>query len=363
MLAQMDVRGVTLPKTEVVKPRPVRPAWKARSRCTAALAVVILALGGGAAHAQQLPDTSWVPPGLVPRWTTGTGPRVVIDGAHHNFHTVDGRYGAFARILRLDGCRVSGSTEKFSAASLRDMEVLVVANPLHPRNESNWSLPTPPAFDVAEVEATREWVRAGGALLLIVDHMPFPGAAASLAAGFGISFRNGFAGAGGELGPITFRPGPVGTGIRGGRLAPHPLVRGAYPGEGVDSLVSFTGSAFRPPEGAEPLLLLPSDTISLEPAQAWQFGKETPRTAVGGWCQGATIRYGRGRVAVFGEAAMFSAQLAGDPPVPMGMNAPAAAQNFRFLLNTVHWLAGELEEENSSRSPANRPFLRRGSPR
>jgi hypothetical protein len=52
------------------------------------------------------------------------------------------------------------------------------------------------------------------------------------------------------------------------------------------------------------------------------------------------LAFGRGRVAVFGEAAMFSAQLAGPERRPMGMNAPEAPQNPRFLLNLVRWLAG-----------------------
>jgi hypothetical protein len=51
------------------------------------------------------------------------------------------------------------------------------------------------------------------------------------------------------------------------------------------------------------------------------------------------MRRGKGRVAVFGEAAMFSAQLEGALRSPMGMNLPAAAENSRFLLNLMRWLA------------------------
>ena len=45
---------------------------------------------------------------------------------------------------------------------------------------------------------------------------------------------------------------------------------------------------------------------------------------------------------MFGEAAMFSAQLAGPNRGPMGMNDPAAAQNPQFMLNVLHWLTGVL---------------------
>lgn len=55
------------------------------------------------------------------------------------------------------------------------------------------------------------------------------------------------------------------------------------------------------------------------------------------------MRFGKGRVAVFGEAAMFSAQLAGPNKDPMGMNDPIASRNPQFLLNLMHWLSGKLK--------------------
>lgn len=50
---------------------------------------------------------------------------------------------------------------------------------------------------------------------------------------------------------------------------------------------------------------------------------------------------GRGRVALFGEAAMFTAQRAGPERAPVGMNAPAAAQNAQLALNLVRWLTAD----------------------
>jgi hypothetical protein len=47
-------------------------------------------------------------------------------------------------------------------------------------------------------------------------------------------------------------------------------------------------------------------------------------------------------MAVFGEAAMFSAQLAGPFQFRMGMNAPGAEQNHQLLLNVMHWLTREV---------------------
>jgi hypothetical protein len=78
------------------------------------------------------------------------------------------------------------------------------------------------------------------------------------------------------------------------------------------------------------------------PQVAWQFSRLTPRLAGAGMLQGVVLTHGRGRVAVFGEAAMFSAQIAGPQRRPMGMNDPAAPQNAQFLLNVLHWLSGVL---------------------
>lgn len=83
----------------------------------------------------------------------------------------------------------------------------------------------------------------------------------------------------------------------------------------------------------------------LLPIEAWQFSETTPGLSAKGLLQGAVARYGSGRVAVFGEAAMFTAQLAGPRRLPVGMNSPDAPQNAQFLLNVVHWLSGLLSDD------------------
>ena len=82
---------------------------------------------------------------------------------------------------------------------------------------------------------------------------------------------------------------------------------------------------------------------SVQPERAWQFTDDSPREDVEGYCQAAVRQLGKGRVAIFGEAAMFSAQQAGQGR-KFGMNAPEAEQNQQLLLNTLHWLSGTLDE-------------------
>ena len=301
-------------------------------------------------RAQQVPDTSFHPPVPRPAYATDAGARLCLDEGHHNFHTLDNRFRAFGDLARRDGYRVRALREAFTASALSRCELLVISN-AQP-SDAPWSeypLPTPSAFTETEIAAVHAWVERGGRLLLIADHMPLAGAAAGLALAFGARFTNGFAypGAtdadieaargGGSSEPTLFRQ-------TDGTLAAHVIRSGRDPSEAVMQIRSFTGQAFRwDVPGATALMLLPKDYISLEPAIAWQFRPDTPRRPVGGWWQGGTRRVGRGRVALFGEAAMFSAQVAGAERRPMGMNAPLAEQNAQFTLNVLHWLTGVLE--------------------
>lgn len=283
----------------------------------------------GDVAAQQRSDSAFAPSVADPAYARGTGPVILLDEAHVNFHTRDGRYRAFADVLEADGYQVRASAEPFTAAVLREARVLAIANALHESNATEWRLPTPSAFTDAEIGAVVRWVREGGSLLLIADHMPFPGAASDLARAFGFEFTNGFAMSRG--GTLVFRRSD-------GTLANHAITNG----RGIDSVATFTGQAFQASDDVVPLLILPPGIVSLEPDVAWEFNETTARRDVGGHLQGAVRAFGAGRVAVFGEAAMFSAQRTGTG-VPMGMNAPIATQNPEFLRAVLAWLVTDSE--------------------
>ncbi|MDX1748303.1 MAG: hypothetical protein R3324_20400, partial [Halobacteriales archaeon] len=164
--------------------------------------------------------------------------------------------------------------------------------------------------------------------------MPIAGHAEALASSFGIRFHNGFVFDDEGNGSITFRRSD-------GTLTGRDVVDGRNGSEHVDSVTTFTGQAFRVDPGvdADPLLVVPEPYTVLLPRVAWEFSDSTPRVSAAYLLQGALVRHGRGRLAVFGEAAMFTAQLSGPNEWPMGMNHPSAAQNYRFVLNVLRWLA------------------------
>lgn len=283
--------------------------------------------------AQQVPDLKYQPAVASPAYKPGDGPHVAIDQSHHNFHTATGRYQPFADLLRRDGYQVSGFDKPFSAESLKLVNVLVIANPLNERNKSDWSLPTPCAFSSDEITAVHGWVEGGGSLFLIVDHMPFPGATGDLAKAFGIEFSNGYAkdGQWKQGAPDQFT---LGTGLH-----ECAITRGRSKQEHITKVVTFTGSAFKLPKNATPVLTFGSGSISHETRKAPGITPDSPQVSIEGWSQGALLTIGKGRVAVFGEAAMFSAQRYGaNQSKTMGMNNPDATQNYQFLLNILHWL-------------------------
>lgn len=275
--------------------------------------------------AQVIADTTFES-GLPPFFPEGSGPCICIDAAHNNLHTIESNFRPFAQLLRENGYRVKGINKLFkSAKDLGDCQVLVISNALHASNLGNWQLPTPSAFTEDEIHTLEQWVKDGGRLWLIADHMPFAGAAHDLATRFGFEYSNGFA--------------QVVKGTNGndrfskslGTLKEHNVTAE------IPYLVSFMGSAFRYPEQSQPLMTFTGEDISREPEIAWEFDANTRQVDLQGYAQAALMEYGQGRIAVFGEAAMLTAQIANEQ-FKVGFNSPHAPHNARFLLNVLQWL-------------------------
>jgi hypothetical protein len=281
--------------------------------------------------AQQIPDTAYQPEITHPAYGHAAGPVIFIDEGHHNFHTKEGRYKAFSNLLERDGYMVREYKGLFVKEKLTKGKVLVISNALNEINVRDWTLPNPSAFTAAEIEVVRKWVADGGSLFLIADHMPMAGAARDLAAAFGFAFTNGFVFDTTARGPSTFR-------MADGTLIDSQLTRGRYDHENVSQVATFTGQAFTIPEKAVPVLVFDQRYVNYLPDTAWAFRASTTRYNAGGYAQGAYMNYGQGRLVVFGEAAMFSAQLAGPEKVKAGMNHETAKQNYQLLLNIIHWL-------------------------
>jgi len=285
-------------------------------------------------NAQQLGDTSFKAKNTSRTFSPANSPLVFLDEAHHNFHTMDGRYRPFVEILKSDGYLVKKNKEQFSKESLSGVDILIISNALSNKNVKNWSLPNYSAFSREEIEAVYQWVKKGGSLFLIADHMPFPKAAEDMAAIFGFQFNNGYVEDLDNKAQLFEK--------HKGTLVEHAILTGTGKKEEIKSVKAFTGQAFLSPPNAKPLLVFGDSAISLMPSKSWKFPDDTPEISVKGWNQGATLEFDKGRVVVFGEAAMFTAQVSGKAKRKMGVIAKGAEQNERFLLNIMLWLSKEI---------------------
>lgn len=177
-----------------------------------------------------------------------------------------------------------------------------------------------------------------------------------------------------------------------GWLDDHPITRGRSGfSESIPYVTSFTGQSFKYAETSgqtcAPVMQLGEGTYNLlTVAQDAYFGVDSTdsetnlvtealtnqkvpkytanfvstanserKTDCSGYLQGATITRGAGKIALFGEAGMFTAQVAADMRTQMGFNNALATPNQQFVLNTVRWLDGvTLGESNKSASaPSN----------
>jgi hypothetical protein len=283
--------------------------------------------------AQQVPDTNFIFKIENPAYSKGSGPVIMVDNYHYNFHNIEDRYKPFAKLLESDGYVLSSYSNYFTKEGLEKCRILVISNALDSSNLQTWSLPTHSAFTKAEIAEIEKWVKSGGRLFLIADHMPFAGAAYQLGKAFGFEYKNCFAKDEREGMPQRFCR-------EDGNLPSNRITDGRNEKEKVDTVIAFTGSAFKIPDGAEPILPLGEFYTLYMPTTAWEFKDDTPTESGKGYYQGAYMKYGKGKIMIFGEAAMFSAQIAGTGPDQRraGFNIPRARQNIQLLLNIIHWL-------------------------
>lgn len=299
-----------------------------------ATTLVLLLVLSLSAFAQQLADPEFNVTVENPAYKKD-GPRVLFDEAHHNFHTTEGRYKPFVDLLMNDGYRVIRNRQPFTKSTLSGFKVLVIANALG-AEEMDDNGADGSAFTEEETQAVHDWVRSGGALLLIADHAPFGGAAAALGNRFGVDMSKGF----------TYDPANSATNSpsllifsrENKLLATHPITEGRDQNERLNTVQSFTGQSLKGPEDSIAILKL-SDTAKDTPNR-----EADSSVSAAGRAQAIALKFGKGRVVVQGEAAMLSAQISGQNKQKMGMNVPGN-DNRQYALNLMHWLSGLLKEK------------------
>jgi hypothetical protein len=298
-----------------------------------AFALSLVFLTAFSVFGQQMADPNFDAKVATPAYKT-SGPKVLFDEAHNNFHTATGRYKPFADLITNDGYQIVPNKEKFSAATLKDYKILVISNALGaPR--MNDPLAANAAFTDEESDAVRDWVKAGGALLLIADHAPMGAANHALAQRFGVEMSKMFTLDNQNYDKDSQNPGFIVYTRESGRLVDHPVTRGRNDAERVNKIVTFTGQSLKGPADSVAFLKL------ADSAQDAMPGTSTPVSAAGR-SQGLAMKFGKGRAIVMGEAGMLSAQIVQPQGVKFGMNREGI-DNRQLALNIMHWLSGLLK--------------------
>lgn len=297
------------------------------------LCCVFVAHGSGQ---EQLFDPGFDARVARPAYSSARRPKVLFDEGHFNVHTSGGTYKPFSELLTNDGYRVSPNKERFSGKSLKGYDVLVIANALGGAGDTPQA--AQPAFTDEECDAMRDWVRAGGALLLVADHNPAASAAEGLARRFGVDMSRGLT----YDESHYFKPEGAKTFLEftrdGGLLGDHPITRGRNATEGITRVVSFAGQSLKGPPGSVALLNLSGSAMDLS------FPDRKSRVSAAGRSQALAMTFGKGRVVVAGEAGMLTAQVITDATGAsprerrLGMNTPNT-DNRQLALNIMHWLS------------------------
>lgn len=290
------------------------------------------------AQRSQAVDRNWSFQNDSPAWQAGSGPQIIFSIKESDFIKT-GLHEPLAALARSDGFRTEESDPPLSPVTLQQGSILVLINPYLRSSYRDYPAMLPPSvYADEEIAGIRQWVGAGGALLVIADHAPYGGGSSALAEAFGFSFINGHAIEDAAIleGMVRVRWGfEAGTGLNTG----HPVTDGGMGRHPVTRFFAFGGQAFLPPEQATVLLRFPKGWTALFAFDAVREFRTAQRMDASGLAQGAVMDYGKGRVAVFTEAGAFSAQLLPDGR-RIGFNTPEGQDNPEFVLSLLRWLSG-----------------------
>lgn len=268
----------------------------------------------------------------------GRHPKVLFDEAHKNAATADGAYRPFVDLISSDGYQVLPSGRELSKKALSGFDILVIANPSGPQVQ-----PEASAFTEEESNAIKNWVDAGGCLLLIISHLPYSAAADLLTKRLNIDITKGHTldrsnydqGSADETQLLFTRTNHL--------LQDHAITRGRTASEQINQVITFSGTSLKGPPGSVSFLALADTAMDLLPPAALKASSAEPappdhkQVSAAGRAQGIAMESGKGRVVILGEAAMLTAQIT-PQGFRFGMNLPGY-DNRQLALNIMHWLS------------------------
>tara|TARA_B110000503_G_C7116040_1_gene400389 strand:+ start:97 stop:1020 length:924 start_codon:yes stop_codon:yes gene_type:complete len=269
-----------------------------------------------------------------PTYEKEKGPKILLDGAHHNFFIQWNFIKPFSDLAKADGYETIIDSLKFTPNYLERFDIVMIISALPFDFTTKNEVTNESTFTKEEINNLYDWVNKGGSLLVFSEHAPFDQAINPLLKKFGISSSIGttidslnYNKKLGNKGWIEF------TQENGGLNQEHPIINGNNKNKKVTSLLTLGGSA----------LTGESYTNVLELSKSSKNIKHS--TGVGpigrGNSQGLAGNVGKGKVVAMGDSNGFTAMIFKNDDGTKdkaGMNQEEYDWKL-FVLNTLNWLS------------------------
>ena len=263
-------------------------------------------------------------------------PVVLIDQGHLNLAANDGRYAPITHLLETDGFKTLITTEKITPELLAKGQILYISG-AQSSEESKVNGSVPSAFTEQEELIIQQWVKKGGALLLMADHDPIGDSIHRLAKRFNIQVSRGETNDPKNFLPNLQDQSHLLFSQDNHLIKNHPITNGRNNSESLNKVVAFSGQSLLGPKNSKIFLALSSIAEN-------HFRDGTVKPVGSGYAEGLTLRYGKGRIVMFGDGTVFTSKIHIEKNQEEGMNRKDI-DNVKLAINTFRWLAGSLDPE------------------
>lgn len=280
-------------------------------------------------QAQMINDPSFDSKVLQPYYKNAQGPKVLIDGGHHNFFIQRSLMNPFIDLIKSDGYNPQIDSLPITKKHLSTYNI-VVLNPAYPFDYgTKKELGDLKAYSKEEIDHIYNYVNKGGSLLILTEKSPMINAMEPLLNKFGITATYG------TIADTLHQDKQFGKNVihysreNGMLTVNHPILKGRNASEEINHIVMITGSAFK---GKDYINILPTSSA----AQMGNAGVFTPVEQ--GSSVGLAGKVGKGKLVILSDTEIFIAMLFGKDKVKVGMQMPNYDLK-QFALNIMHWLS------------------------
>lgn len=269
-----------------------------------------------------------------PTYKKGKGPKILLDGAHHNFFIQWDFIKPFSDLANSDGYQTIVDSLKFTPEYLKRFDIVMIITALPFDFTTKTEVTDEITFSQDEINSLYDWVNNGGSLLVFSEHAPFDQAINPLLNRFGIESSIGRA-----IDSLNYNKKIGNTGWiefthqNGGLKSDHPIIKWRTKEERITKLMTFGGSALTGKKYTNLLELSETSENVIHSTGVGPIGKGNSQALAG--------IIGKGKVVALGDSNGFTAMIFDreeGSKQPAGMNLKEYDWK-QFVLNTLHWLS------------------------